>query len=86
MSFRSTEIHVQPRTCARLRLTLKLYPQRGKADIQSGETWGMTIDALADRLLNQVVKEKYPDVIKLEKEIEELEEKACERCQNDIKQ
>jgi len=82
MGYRTKEINVQPRTRTRLRLTLKLFPQRGSTRDAGGNTWGMTVDELADKLLNECVKEKFPDVIKLEKQIEQLEEEACERCAN----
>ena len=85
MSFRSTEIYVQPKTRTRLMLAHKLYPQRIGAERPTGSRY-MGVDEFADFLLNVCLREKCPEAFKLEREIEELEQKAYERCQNNIKQ
>jgi len=76
MSFRSAEIAVQPQTIKRLNYVLKLFPVGQSPD----EARRLNADGLADRLLNEVIAERYPAVIELEKKLKQIEQEAIERA------
>jgi hypothetical protein len=43
---------------------------------------GMTADEVADTLLNQIIEAKYPQVLKVEKEIAKIEQDLAELLRN----
>lgn len=78
MSYRTGTVMVQLRTLKMLRLARVLYPARAETLNQSGSDNIMTADELADRLLLDAVKEKYPRVLELVKAQDKLEKEAIE--------
>jgi len=84
MSLRSSTIYVEPKTVRRLLVLVKLYPER-VAEIGSGNApREKTADERADAILNEAIKEKYPQVIALEKELAITEKDFMERAKNNI--
>lgn len=91
MSYRSSQILIQPETKNRLRLAIKLYPEvvmTRPYDMEGGNCI-LTVDELADRKLNEMVEREFPDVIELEQglatakeELNAIEKKAIYRLQN----
>lgn len=81
MSYRSTEIAVEPRTVKRLCLATKLYPWIIK-DHSTGreETTVVGVDAFAEMILNEVIREKYPAVLELEKKLAAVEAEAIKKA------
>jgi hypothetical protein len=85
MSYRLMQCHIQVSTAKRLRLLLRLYP------MQSNDEGGVSarsasIDELIDKLLNVVVKEKYPAVFDLEKALAKTEKDFIANIINVIEQ
>jgi hypothetical protein len=66
MSLRSSTIYVEPKTVKRLLVLAKLYPER-TSDVSGVSLREKTADERADALLNEVIKEKFPAVIELER-------------------
>jgi hypothetical protein len=62
---RKNEIYVTPETKRRLYLLLKK---------EKENTRGVTIDEIADRLINERIEEKYPNFAKMEKKLNALED------------
>ena len=74
MSFRSAELAIQPKTKSRLRMVLKLYPQQETIkELDWTVERHITADELGDRIINQVIEEKYPLVLEFEREISRVE-------------
>jgi hypothetical protein len=68
----------------RLLVLVKLYPER-VAEIGSGMApREKTADERADTILNEAIKEKYPQVIALENELAITEKDFMERVKNNI--
>lgn len=81
MSLRSATIYVEPKTVKRLLTLAKLYPER-VIDLTGGLARApreKTADERADALLNEVIREKYPKVIELEREVARVETAFFER-------
>jgi len=78
MSLRSSTIYVEPKTVRRLILVTKMYPERVVGD--SGmATREKTADERGDMLLNEAIKEKFPLVIELERELAKTEKEFLAR-------
>ena len=83
MSFRSSELLIQPKTKSRLRLALKLYPQQETVkELDWTVERRVTADELGDRIINEVIEEKYPLVIECEREIATIEKRMIEKGKN----
>jgi hypothetical protein len=80
MSFRSTELAIQPKTKNRLYLALKLFPEKSDDWALEGGKRTMTIDELGDLLLNKILTQNYPAVIELEKTLAKVEREAIEKA------
>lgn len=78
MAYRTATIMVQQRTVKLLRLARVLYPVRGDAANQPTTDNIMTVDELADKLLNDVLRQIYPRVMELVKAQDKLEKEAIE--------
>ncbi len=78
MSYRTAQIFIQYRTLSRLRSAVKLYP-RGVVDSEAQRMTQETADERADRLLNEAIDREYPDVVEMEKELNQIEKKYMEQ-------
>ena len=81
MSFRSSELAIQPKTKARLRMAVKFYPvtTTDERDFGGVTERKMSPDELGDQILNEVIKEKYPLVIEYERAIAKIESEMLAR-------
>jgi len=78
MSLRSSTLYVEPLTVRRLLLVAKLYPEACR--VESGMAMReKTADERADAMLNEAIKEKFPKVIELEKELSRAETEFIEK-------
>lgn len=89
MSYRSSQIAVQGETVQRLRLAIELYPvvcSTPTTDFYADKTdtrqlmRRITVDELADRELNRVIKEKFPKVLELEKRLNKVKADAIKEA------
>ena len=89
MSFRSSELAIQPKTKARLRTAIKLYPSKCMMEVKTYRETGyppyheteriLTADELGDKIINDAIKEKYPLVFEYEKRIAQVEREMIEK-------
>lgn len=66
-AFRSATCYVKQRTMSRLRLAANLYPS------QITNT-----DEMADELINEGIERRWPEVLAVEKQIEEVKHRALQ--------
>ena len=83
MSFeRRAEIYVTRKLASRLRMVLKLYPQIEAPEVVDGRLTPerlITIEELVERHLNQCIKDYYPLVVEMEREIAKVERNMIEK-------
>ena len=83
MSYRSWDIKVQPETWNRLKSAINLYGLQEEILPEPGCSGAVkfkriiTVDELADRALGEVIKEKYPAVLELERKLRQVEYDAA---------
>jgi hypothetical protein len=87
---RRSEIYVTRKLAKRLRMVLKIYPQmttqHHERDSYSVAERLMTVEELVDRHLNEIIEDKYPVVIELEKRYAKLEKEMAAHAKRVIEQ
>jgi hypothetical protein len=78
VSLRSSTLYVEPKTVKRLVVLAKLYPEH-VANVSGMTPREKTADERGDALINEAIKEKYPRVIELEKELAKTEKDFFEK-------
>jgi len=79
MNPRKSEIYIDHQTKNRLFNVIKLYPQTVSQEVHDeyGErvlgNRSMTVDELATKIINEVIAEKFPIVLELERKLAKLE-------------
>lgn len=73
MGLRSASLYVEPHTVKRLNLVRKLYPEKTQPPFPLSEGRDKTIDERADDMLNEMIEQKFPRVIGLEKALAQVE-------------
>jgi hypothetical protein len=80
MSIRSSTLYVQGKTIKRLLVLAKLYPEFTYDAVGGGSPQReKTADERADQIINEAIKERYPQVIELEKELAKTEKDFFEK-------
>jgi len=75
---RSATIYIEYDTLKRLRLLCRLYPEKLAVDYKSMDMLpDKTADERADNIINQVIEEKFPRVLALEKQLAEVYKEFC---------
>jgi hypothetical protein len=69
---RSITLYIEPKTLKRLRLAIKLYPL--KISTGGDPVRSVTVDELANQLLNEVIVRQFPLVRDLEKVLSQAEQ------------
>jgi aconitase B len=84
VNLRSKEIYVSGKTKQRLFWILQTERNNnaGKIVNTQAETITMTIDSIADRLLNEIIETKYPNMKTLEKRLDALENQLVNELLN----
>jgi len=72
MSLRSDGIYIQPKTRTRLFHILEIEKDKTRDELVTGATARITIDEIADRMLNERIEEVYPNIKSLEKKLDAL--------------
>lgn len=72
--FRSSQIYIRAQTRRRLHWLAHALSDEKPGSSTSEPPKILTADELADRIINETIQAKYPQVLKIEKEIKKIED------------
>ena len=76
MSYRSSDLAITPKLKHRLRMILTIYPDKAWDTTSQHH---VTMEDLADAILNDAIKREFPLVLEMEKEIAKIERNMIEK-------